>query len=137
MKKKVMLEVADKLEAVMTAPKKPKHDIGFNMCSSTPKEARDIERIDHSPHHCTMIMCLAGWTVLFLNGRRALRTTSVRIEEKAKKLLGLTNAEASALFEPAPGWRADLTHNDAIATLRLAAVTDKVEWVRVRPIDSF
>ncbi len=122
MKTKNMLAVADAIEKALTAKKVA---VGFNMHgwkSTTSK--------DQTGHNCGTTACIAGWAYLVAGHtpKQLSKASSNEIVRTARIFLGLNMVEREHLFIPVCE-RDAITPQSAIATLRLAAVTKRIEWV--------
>jgi hypothetical protein len=122
-----ILKVADAIEQGSVP------GLGFNMAVHMGEGWGCLS--DVSGRHYGTVACIAGWAAtLAYEGdfTRVIGRGSNAIAEKARDWLGLSEGEASQLFYPwgETGVRflGDLTVKQAVRTLRLLAVTGKVDW---------
>ena len=133
MNKAKVLELADTIEKHMNQQLGIEsallgERVGFNMNFYIHRAASPLyDRIDE----CKTVACLAGWVVLMEghlpeNYYYGLKNSTVK---KAKKILGLSDDEAVALFHPHHVGLLHIPPAAAIHVLRKFAETGKIDWL--------
>lgn len=132
-----ILRLADVLDG--TEPHEPETPLGFNMRiyrgSALPVDDPDYERSgyrDMSGKGCGTIACVAGWADELFGDETIPNYTPIGL--RARRLLGLSAAEALRLFIP-EGERIyeQATPQIASKVLRHLAATGEVDWFKFLP----
>lgn len=119
-----ILALADAIEAAAAPDANPK--IGFNMADYV-----GLERLNHdrTGHDCGTTACIAGWAVFLEYGINEL-VGAGHTGRKAADILGLSDAEADAMFTPSGlgvSYHSIQPHH-AVEMLRRYAKTGAVVW---------
>jgi hypothetical protein len=123
MNKENILKVADAIENASLAKKQ---GIGFNMINFFSED-----RYDQTGNECGTTACIAGWAVAMEVGKEIQNMTNLDIKTKARRILGLTDSEASDLFYAHDSLRfiGNITAEEAVTVLRHFAKTGHVDWL--------
>lgn len=126
MNKKNIKKLINRLRYMKRTTAKPQ--VGFNMSTY-------IERggcPDKSGHDCGTVACLAGHATL-LAGETNYNKIDAYAYDTGKTYLGLTEAQADALFLPDTAPWAAITLDHAIGTLEHLLEAGEVTWTRAMP----